>query len=1634
MPPKPAKNSTPDNSKPKDIPPPPKTTSKLRKKPQPTTPSPESSRSRKASSPNKKEEELHPITAIHDKRVGPTGEIEYLVSWKPSNKESDTLPFVPDIIAEFERRRLQNLGAVSSPSTSTSSTSSKKATTRAQRSRSTSVTPLRESTSRAARRRHLSVESRSSADTSSNHPVKRVRVGSRTKSPQQTPSSTRARADTPATVPARTQRTPDLTLSASPSRGSPAPSLVTESEAALDRETVDETSIKPTSKRAPVLHVESSQPDDDDIPLSDRSDLSGEEDHQDQVKVKQEPELPTMPASNTKTSTTTSTPTALSRLANLPKIMLISDDEDDEDKNLSPVSRTSPKLQTGSLVSQRVRIVPPPKLDLLASSDSEEESGQEKEQGKKDRGSVESEKGNTGVDTVERDDGEKSVLMGLDGMGVNEMSMALDGAEEKDGGDSGMDVDVDRTMNDTSSVNTYATPMGLVQEQSKREELDPQVEPEQQLQVAVIEKEHSVEVNGKASDDARVDTNVGINIEANIDAIFEATAMAASGKAQDVVMETQLTPVQSGLEETNGMGQSPMSTSEELVRPEGEPIPLIPIQSIPIGNVTALAATSPSPLQPNVPTEVDSVVMATNSALPVPTPNGDESETESEDEESLMSRAAKARSKEKAKAIIPVVLPPSPTDCRDMWIPIRLTHLQQKLYQTILDNYRTQTERPHDEEESMSSSVPRSMSRQTLSRLLNCLNHPMMVEGEMVGTHDGRDDRRVSMWPNIGKLSFLNVMFSELIEMGASSKTIVILCHDMEMENNLQIFCERIHRFPTHRLSTVLDFAPRGEARNGIVVITSVTNGKGPKLQSNPIVDLVITYDAHIGPGDPVLRNFRAREHQQQIPIVWLVTAGTAEEAFMNALHNFANGTSRLAADLSTLELVNIIMPQRNGNSPISRIKWKKDDIELMMERGVAKAVGDFLKRDCYGKLRLWPDWIKKRLGFDGAVIGGSFDSRTSISEKGSNDKRPMDEEPGGMETFRVKSARLSRGQEASSSRPSAHRPIDSSRSRRSSQSTNDASFTSGSGLSPLVAMAAPTLEPPKPNSLEKGLFPLRPPASSNVVVIDDDIVNPGSLAPLPAGTSEFAVPSTSSGKEPEAIPIPFSGTKKELCEHILNSPQFSLPQMVKEELYRYACNPNDPAFQTPNPQSAFGNSPGTIYELKRLDNGLAEKNTGPGSMCLVVDRKSAKISLVFIADRLISELRRQRHMYSPLPVSENTPLGTRGGQSAESWDVFDSLLQSTQGKQTPLPLQKPPLLRYAINSLPSRSTTMASSSALPTPPISGRQSPTTNADTSHNGVTDSTTFQMAAGSSPHPQLPHAHHRASVATTTFGPNAPNFAKFSSVTTWTGLLSMIMSEIEAGPSSGPPDYIEFLKKVAAQCQTFEKQHDHVGMALQQSTGLLQKNKQLQQQLIQARQSNQQLQADLNQLRSLSNNPTLQQLQNEIQQLQQAMQPTQEALEREKDKCTRLETSLARSAQSRQLIESRMAQLQPRSNLLELENKRLVALGQQQTAQVGQLARRLEVETATKKRYEENNAKLQGQLELLKEQNKRLSEDLKQRKRLEATKNGTQLGVVTQGGNVQRPMEGVEHSEAQAIALETALATLQSNQSIPGLDHA
>src|SRR5262249_22651062 len=148
-------------------------------------------------------------------------------------------------------------------------------------------------------------------------------------------------------------------------------------------------------------------------------------------------------------------------------------------------------------------------------------------------------------------------------------------------------------------------------------------------------------------------------------------------------------------------------------------------------------------------------------------------------------------------------------------------------------------------------------------------------------------------------------------------------------------------------------------------------------------------------------------------------------------------------------------------------------------------------------------------------------------------------------------------------------------------------------------------------------------------------------------------------------------------------------------------------------------------------------------------------------------------------------------------------------------------------------------------PPISGRQSPTTNTDTSYNGATDSTTFQVAAGSTPHPQLPHTHHRASVSTTTFGPNAPNFAKFSSVTTWTGLLSMIMSEIEAGPSSGPPDYIEFLKKVAAQCQAFEKQHDHVGMALQQSTGLLQKNKQLQQQLNQARQSNQQLQADVNQ---------------------------------------------------------------------------------------------------------------------------------------------------------------------------------------------
>lgn len=503
------------------------------------------------------------------------------------------------------------------------------------------------------------------------------------------------------------------------------------------------------------------------------------------------------------------------------------------------------------------------------------------------------------------------------------------------------------------------------------------------------------------------------------------------------------------------------------------------------------------------------------------------------------------------------------------------------------------------------------------------------------------------------------------------------------------------------------------------------------------------------------------------------------------------------------------------------------------------------------------------------------------------------------------------------------------------------------------------------------------------------------------------------------------------------------------------------------------------VYELKYLEDGFPGRNTGPGSVCLVVDRTSAKMTTLFIVQRLVAELRLQNHMYPPTPLAKNTPGGIHGGQAMQSGDVLDSVLKSTKGSLLVINIRhRSPymvwlsMLSKAKSTLLQPASPTARTSAPPNPPPLAPRS--ANGDGPHLLVPHVNNSTVACGwnrcsykalnnadllkhveiahlvkqltmsqtspatSSSHSSLPN--HRRIV-----GPIAmPNFSKFFNINTWVDFLSIMTKEIEAGSAAGPHEYIEFLKTVRAQCLSFSRlQNHHHDLAVQQSKSLLVKNNTLTTQLNKMGSELQQSQSDHAAIRT-----RLKQCQEENMQLrQQASQlpPSNNAIVAElTEKCARLENTLQRAFQGRASIETRMGLLQTqlqqekaKMTHLQQENTKMMQLTVQQQTQISQMAKKMEVEADARRQHETSRAQLQGQLELLREQNKRMNEELRTRKAIatvgeQAKAVGEQAQLVvkqigpagTQAGGVGLGQGHVEEGSGELAVkvLETAIVEI------------
>ena len=99
---------------------------------------------------------------------------------------------------------------------------------------------------------------------------------------------------------------------------------------------------------------------------------------------------------------------------------------------------------------------------------------------------------------------------------------------------------------------------------------------------------------------------------------------------------------------------------------------------------------------------------------------------------------------------------------------------------------------------------------------------------------------------------------------------------------------------------------------------------------------------------------------------------------------------------------------------------------------------------------------------------------------------------------------------------------------------------------------------------------------------------------------------------------------------------------------------------------------------------------------------------------------------------------------------------------------------------------------------------------------------------------------------------------------------------------------------------------------------------------------------------------------------------------------------------------MAQLQSGMTQVQQEKAKLgQAMGQFQV-QITQMTKRIEAETEAKRQYEGSYAQLQGQLDLLRNQNRYLSEELRAKKM--AAVSAEQVGATGTQGHKQGQMEG------------------------------
>lgn len=384
-----------------------------------------------------------------------------------------------------------------------------------------------------------------------------------------------------------------------------------------------------------------------------------------------------------------------------PPKIVLISDEEDEGSLPPPPRRSSPK------VSQRVRKAPP-KVDLLGSSGSDEE----REKREKVIGAEEGDEG-TGVNGQ--------------GSGRGTEAMVLDNEGNGDGDMRGRDSY--RKKNDTLEIN--AEIVAQREEHLKEEEREPQTVPQMEVQmepeqVPVVD----TEMYGAEGEKQMI----------QVPQVFH-TNEGGKNSSKGPVMDhsEEPTTLQNG-----SLANKDIAVAHNVVVPAASFLP-------PHSQTKTQIQT-----QPQLPTDdMDTESLCSSDS---------ETETDSAtDIEPLASRAAR-RNKGKGKLVTsPLaveIAAPSVPDIHDMWIPVRLTTAQQGLYNRIREEYNAQTDPKH-----RLKPAGRSLFRKTLSKLLQCCNHPAL-EGMSGGM--GEVGGELATWADAGKLSLLNGVFKQLGEVGVN--------------------------------------------------------------------------------------------------------------------------------------------------------------------------------------------------------------------------------------------------------------------------------------------------------------------------------------------------------------------------------------------------------------------------------------------------------------------------------------------------------------------------------------------------------------------------------------------------------------------------------------------------------------------------------------------------------------------------------------------------------------------------------------------------------------------------------------------------------------------------------------------------